>query len=77
MTLEDAIRKAEPVLMTKANVVGVGSGERNGKPVIAVLVTRKMPMDGLRKDDVIPKSISGFPTDVVEVGIVSAQSELK
>ena len=61
MTLEDAIRTAEPALMTKANVVGVGSGERNGTPVIAVLVTRKMPTDGLRNEDASRSRLAGFP----------------
>lgn len=74
MKIEDAVRQAEPELRKRPNVVGIGQGERGGRPVIKVLVTRKLPEAELRKEDVIPKTIAGFPTDVVEVGVVSAQS---
>jgi len=75
MTIEDAVRQAEPELMKKPNVVGVGQGQRGGKPVITVLVTRKRPEAELPKEDLVPKTVRGFPTDVVEIGVVSAQSE--
>jgi hypothetical protein len=75
MTIEEVVRQAEPKLRKKANVVGVGQGERGGKPVIKVLVTRKLPEAELRKEDRVPKTVRGVPTDVVEIGVVSAQSE--
>jgi len=73
MTIEDVLRQAEPDLRKKPNVVGVGQGEREGRPVIKVLVTRKLPDAELGKEDLIPKTVGGIPTDVVEIGVVSAQ----
>jgi hypothetical protein len=75
MTIEEAMKRAGPALMKKANVVGVGYGERHGTPVITVLVTHKVPEEELPKEDIIPKTIRGFSTDVVEVGVISAQPE--
>ena len=77
MTIEDAVRHAESELMKKPNVVGVGQGQRGGRPVIKVLVTRKRPEAELGREDLVPKTVRGFPTDVVEIGVVSAQSELQ
>lgn len=73
MNIEEAVRLAEPELMSKPNVVGVGQGERGGKPVIKVLVTRKAQRSELKAGDIIPETIQGFPTDVIETGVISAQ----
>jgi hypothetical protein len=74
MDQEAAMRKAEQELMSKLNVTGVGIGKRNGEPVIKVFVTRKLPESELRAKDVVPKKIAGYPTDVEEIGVVSAQT---
>ena len=73
MDLEAAVRQAEVELMSKPNVNGVGIGERNGEPVITVFVTRKLQKSDLRASEIIPESIAGYPTDVVEIGVISAQ----
>lgn len=75
MDLEAAIRQAEKQLMSKANVTGVGIGERGGHTVIKVMVTRKVPASELRAGDLIPTEVAGYPTDVVEAGVVSTQAE--
>ena len=73
MDLEAAIRQAEKQLMSKANVTGVGIGERGGQTVIQVMVTRKLPESELPAGEVIPKKVAGYPTDVVETGVISTQ----
>jgi hypothetical protein len=55
------------------NVQGVGIGERAGRPVVKVFVTRKVPIDQLRAEDVVPGTLDGWETDVEEIGAVSAQ----
>ena len=54
------------------NAVGLGGREKNGQPtgeiVLKVFVTRKKPAGDLPADDLIPASIEGVPTDVVEMG---------
>ena len=75
MELEAAIKRAERELMSKANVSGVGIGERDGKPAIQVFVTRKLPKSDLRAGDIVPETFAGFATRVVEIGEVSTQPE--
>lgn len=63
----------EEQLMRLPNVTGVGIGEKNGKTVIKVFVTQKVPESDLQPQEVVPKSIEGCETDVEEIGIVTAQ----
>jgi hypothetical protein len=72
--------KHEDQLLRLPNVVGVAIGEKvvkgqvvPGKEVIRVLVTRKVPESQLKPDQVIPKTLEGYETDVEEVGIITAQ----
>ena len=72
--------KYEDQLLKLPNVVGVAIGEKvvkgqvvPGKEVIKVLVTRKVPESQLKPDQVIPKTLEGYETDVEEVGIITAQ----
>jgi len=74
-----AIRRAyEDELMSKANVVGVGvgfqqqSGERTGQLALVVMVKKKVPLEQLSPEDVIPTSLEGVPVDVQEVGELRA-----
>lgn len=57
------------------NVTGVGTGkdEATGRDVIIVLVTRKVPRDRLRDEDVVPAELEGVPVRVLAIGEVSAQ----
>jgi len=56
--------------MALANVTGVGSGrdEDSGEDVIVVFVTRKVPRDRLRPEDVVPDELEGVPVRVLAMG---------
>ncbi|MFI1486021.1 hypothetical protein [Streptomyces sp. NPDC020747] len=56
--------------MALANVSGVGSGrdEESGEDVIVVFVTRKVPRDRLRPEDVVPDELEGIPVRVLAMG---------
>ena len=82
---DDALRRATEVkerhvaqLLSKANVlsVGVGFRQRGGRVtdevVLVVNVTRKLPPDQLRPEDVVPRTIEGIPVDVYETGVLRA-----
>lgn len=72
----DAVRtKYEERLMKLPNVTGVGIGQRAGKDVIKVFVTRKMSESALRPDEIVPRSLEGVETDVEETGVITAQSK--
>lgn len=74
MSIESVKRKHEEQLMRLPNVNGVGIGEKEGKSVIKVFVTHKVPESTLRPQDVVPKMIEGFETQVEEIGVVTAQT---
>ncbi len=72
--------KHEDQLLRLPNVVGVAIGKKvvngqvvPGKEVIKVFVTRKVPESQLKTDQVIPKTLEGYETDVEEIGIITAQ----
>ncbi|MGD0153404.1 MAG: hypothetical protein ABSC17_06540 [Thermacetogeniaceae bacterium] len=56
------------------NVIGVGLGyKKRGRqdtdePAVIFFVEKKLPVEALGIDEVIPKRIAGKPTDVIEVG---------
>jgi len=65
-------------IMSKPNVIGVGTGYKISKGAqtselcIITLVRQKMPLEGLSPQAVVPKSVDGVLTDVVEIGDVKA-----
>ena len=65
-------------LLTKPNVVGVGVGfkETQGKTTdevcVKVLVERKLAPVALKAEHLVPKSVNGIPTDVIQVGQLRA-----
>ena len=61
-------------LLALPNVVGVGVGEREGKPVIKVFVTQKAPESTLGADERVPVSLEGYEVDVEEIGVIQAQT---
>lgn len=71
-------KKNEARILEKANVVGVGTGEkiRAGIPLgrlcLKVYVEKKYPKSQLSKNDIIPQSVSAIETDVEEVGKIVA-----
>jgi hypothetical protein len=65
-------------LMAKPNVIGVGTGykvsegKRTDELCLVTLVRQKVPPSALQADAMVPKSIEGVRTDVVEIGDVRA-----
>jgi len=62
------------------NVVGIGVGKKvnNGRKTedlsIVISVIKKYEERRLRRDELIPKEIDGIPTDIIETGIIRAQT---
>ncbi len=75
MTIEDAKEAHQDRLMSLPNVVGVGIGERKGKKVIKVFVSRKLSALELRPEEIVPKKLDEWDTDVEEMGFVQAQAK--
>ena len=77
--VRDAKNKNYKSLLAKANVVGVGVGRKikNGditdQLCIKVYVENKRALSRLPESEVVPKSIQGILTDVVEVGKIRFQ----
>jgi hypothetical protein len=65
-------KRHEDWLLTLPNVVSVGIGERRGRSVIQVGVSRKVPDSELKPEEVIPKSLDGVDVDVQDMGEVTA-----
>jgi hypothetical protein len=65
-------------ILDKSNVIGVGvgfketKGERTEEAAIVVFVKQKLPLAQLSENDIIPKSLNNFPTDIIEVGELKA-----
>ncbi|HYF92236.1 MAG TPA: FG-GAP-like repeat-containing protein [Symbiobacteriaceae bacterium] len=80
LELKSQLPKVQDQLLKKPNAVGVAVAEKiaRGKPTgqlgLTVLVRKKMDAAALRPDDLIPSTIKGIRTDVVEVGEIVAQS---
>lgn len=73
LAISDAKARHEGELLALPNVTGVGIGERAGKPVIKVFVSRKVPESMLAPNDRVPAALEGFEVDVEEIGLVEAQ----
>lgn len=72
MSIEKTKAQYESQLMELPNVVGVGIGEKDGKPTIKVFVNQKVPADSLQSAEIIPKHLEQFDVDVEEIGNVVA-----
>lgn len=55
-----------------ANGVKVVGGKNTGEKCIAIFVKEKLPTSALDPSKIIPKTINGIPTDVVQVGEIKA-----
>lgn len=68
------------LIMSKPNVIGVGTGykRRDGRAVgdlcVVALVRQKVPRAGLPEDALVPIEVDGVPTDVMQVGHITAQA---
>ena len=72
--VEAVMRKYEGRLLSLPNVTGVGIGEKEGRSVILVFVSRKIPKSELSPESRIPESLDGFETEV-ELQIVVGRPE--
>lgn len=72
MGITDVRQKYENILLSLPNVNGVAIGEKAGKPAILVFVTHKVPESSLQPQEIIPKTLDGFETDVQEIGSITA-----
>ncbi len=77
-TLAQALAENEMDLLAKANVVGLGIGEKiqgglyRGRLSLKVYVEKKIAQAQLAKSDLIPQKLSGIESDVEEVGKIVA-----
>lgn len=71
MDIADVRQKYENDLLRLPNVNGVAIGEKAGKPVIKVFVTHKVPESLLQPQEIVPKTLNGFETDVEEIGPIT------
>ena len=73
-----ALREESRGLLARRNVVATGAGykmtagRRTQMPCIVCSVARKMPASALAAEDVVPGTIRGVATDVVETGPIRA-----
>ncbi len=87
MSVEELVFKLQEVkttveedLLQKLNVLGLGIGykEVGGKETtdlcIHIYVEKKIPQKDLPAEALIPDNLEGLPTDVIEVGLIEAQS---
>lgn len=78
LDIHDISTRYTPTLLGYPNVVGVGvgrkvsGGKETGEDAVSVLVSKKMPRYTLSGVEMVPTSVQGIPTDVVEVGIIEA-----
>lgn len=75
MSIEAVKEKHEERLLRLPNVTGVGIGEKAEKAVIKVFVTQKVQESALGPQEVVPKTLEGYDTDVEEIGFVTAQTQ--
>ncbi|MDA2583372.1 hypothetical protein PDR31_28350 [Bacillus cereus] len=85
MELEQVVRKYETDLLRLPYVVGAGMGFVQGKEVIQVFVSKKVPRSQLKAveqipteletNQVIPKEINGIKTDVIQTGYLFAGNQ--
>ena len=73
MSIQAVLQKYENHIMQFPNVTGMGIGLKGDKEVIKVFVTHKVPESDLYENEIIPKGLEGYETDVEEIGIVTAQ----
>lgn len=70
----EALRRHVDYLLSKPDVYAVGLGEkmskgkRTGKRAIICSIKAKKPLAQLTQAEMIPSSLDGIPTDIVEIG---------
>ena len=80
LKIQEVRTMVEEDLLAKSNVVGLGIGykEVGGKETtdlcIHVYVEKKLPKAELVPEALVPETVQGLPTDVIEVGVIEAQT---
>ncbi|MBG9579125.1 hypothetical protein ABE42_07790, partial [Bacillus thuringiensis] len=64
-------RQYETDLLRLPYVVGVGMGFVQGKEVIQVFVSKKVPRSQLKAVEQIPTQLETYPTNIIEVGTIT------
>jgi hypothetical protein len=77
VSIQSVKRKFEDQLLRLPNVTGVGIGDREGREVLKVFVSQKVPESDLKSNEIIPEVLDGYETDVEEIGYVTAQTKEK
>ena len=72
MDIQTVLRRHEDDLLAYPNVNAVAIGQRAGRPVIKIMVVRKVPEASLPADQILPKELEGFAVDVEESGEITA-----
>jgi hypothetical protein len=81
MSIQHIKKKYTKKLKRKGNVLGVAIGEKvsdgvaTGEQAITIFVEKKKPLAQLKKDDMVPKELKGYKTDVIETGRIVAFSD--
>lgn len=76
--VQEMKRQAETMLMGLTNVVATGVGFKiagtqvTNEPAVIVSVSKKLPAAQLAESAVVPKTINGIKTDVIETGRIVA-----
>ena len=73
--IAEAKARHEADLLALPNVTGVGIGQRDGKPVIRVFVSEKLPESDLAPEERVPASLDGYEVDVEAIGSIEAQED--
>ena len=77
-TVKDTLKRNRDQLLTRANVVATGvgykitAGQKTSNLCIVCSVTQKVTELQLTSQDMVPKTLEGTPTDVVQTGIIRA-----
>jgi hypothetical protein len=74
MSIYAVKKKYEEQMRQLPNVLDVEIGEKEGRPIIRVIVRRKVPEDFLMEHEVIPKTLDGYETDVEDFDIYFSNS---
>ena len=76
-------RRHEAMLMSMSNVVAVGVGFKitgdiqTNEPCVVVSVVEKLPAGALPELALVPKTLDGVKTDVIETGKITAFQDPK
>jgi len=74
----EAYEKEQEAILAKENVVGVATGHKikedkdTGEICVTVFVSQKLDRALVKADDLVPETVGGFKTDVVETGEIFA-----